>query len=270
MKPTLASALSGRLVGIIWGDAKAGKTTYACTLPGRKLIINFDPEGYSSIAHRKDVDVIDLSLASASEAIQNARKVGQYIIDEADNYTSIIVDSLTTLTELAMHDAVNRGVGKGKNGFVPTIDEPGLAGYGARNNAVNDVISRILRATGQTKKHCFFIAHMDDPEYTHDGKSIVQQTIMLSAKIRNGVALKVSEIYHISVEGTRRTLYVAPHGMKRPMGSRIFDTEICKKFVLYNGVDKPDEEREDSLCNIIATWKDDNFEKLKGLPKLSK
>ena len=41
MEATLASTLSARLVGILWGDAKTGKTTYACSLPGRKLLINF-------------------------------------------------------------------------------------------------------------------------------------------------------------------------------------------------------------------------------------
>lgn len=265
--PQNASALSGRLVGIIWGDAKSGKTTYACSLPGRKLLINFDPDGFSSIAYRDDVDVLDLSTMAATEAMISAKKAAQYIIESAGDYESVIVDSLTTLTELALHDAVAKGIGKGKGGFFPTIDEPGLASYGARNNGVNDVVSKILRATGQQKLNCFFIAHADDPEFTQDGKTIVQQTIMLSAKIRNMAGLKVSEIYHINIDGGRRTLYVAPFGVKKPMGSRIFDTEKFKKFSLDYDINEPDEEQPCSLQSIIKNWKDGGFKKLTGLPK---
>lgn len=267
MEAQNASGLSGRLVGIIWGDAKTGKTTYACSLPGRKLIINFDPEGFSSVAYRDDVDVIDLSNIAPKEAITAAKKAGTYIIENAEKYGSIIVDSLTTLTELSLRDAVERGVGKGKNGFVPTIDEPGLACWGARNNNVNDVVSKILRATGQTKLHCFLIAHADDPEFTQDGKTIVQQTIMLSAKIRNTTGLKVSEIYHLGQDANRRTIYLAPHGVKRPMGSRIFDTAKFKQFELKYDINKPDEEQPCALQCIVKKWQDDNYIKLTELPK---
>lgn len=267
MEATLASTLSARLVGILWGDAKTGKTTYACSLPGRKLLINFDPEGFSAIAYRDDVDVIDLSTMTASDAMNNARKAATFILENADKYQSIVVDSLTTLTELALHDAVSRGVGKGQGGFNPTIDAPGLAGYGARNNTVNDIVSRILRATGQKKMNCFFIAHADDPEFSKDGKTIVQQTIMLSAKIRNMAGLKVSEIYHVNVENGRRTVYLAPFGVKKPMGSRIFATETFKKFALEYNIDKPDEEQGCSLQRIIKDWQDGGFKKLTALPK---
>lgn len=266
MQPTMASALSGRLVGIIWGDAKTGKTTYACSLPGRKLLINFDPEGFSSVAYRDDVDVIDLSNMTATDALQNARKAAQYIVENSETYESVIVDSLTTLTELSLQDAVARGIGKSPK-FTPTIDAPGLTGYGARNNNVNDVISKILRGTGQKGLNCFFIAHADDPEFSQDGKTIVQQTIMLSAKIRNTAGLKVSEIYHLHTDNGRRTLYTAPFGVKRPMGSRIFDTEKVKKFELKYDINKPDEEQAQSLQCIIKEWKENGFKKLTNSPK---
>lgn len=264
--PQNASALSGRLVGIIWGDAKTGKTTWACSLPGKKLLVNFDPEGFSSIAYREDVDIIDLSQFTPTEAMRNADKVGGYILEHADDYESIIVDSLTSLTEIALHDAVAQGVGKSKQ-FTPTIDAPGLSAYGGRNNRVNSVVSKILRATGQKKKHCFFIAHADDPEYDKEGKTIIQQTIMLSAKIRNAAGLKVSEIYHINVDGDRTTVYLAPFGVKKPMGSRIFATKQFKQFRLEYNIDEPDEEQQCSLQSIVRAWQDGGFKKLTALPK---
>jgi phage nucleotide-binding protein len=260
------AALSGRLVGIIWGDAKTGKTTWACSLPGKKLLLNFDPEGFSSVAYRDDVDIIDLSTMTPTEAMREADKLGGFILENAEKYDSIILDSLTTLTEVAMHDAIEQKIGKSAS-FTPTVDAPGLAAYGGRNNRVNSVISKILRATGQTKLNCFFIAHADDPAYDKDGKTITHHTIMLSAKIRNAAALKVSEIYHLNMDGDRRTVYLAPFGVKKPMGSRVFDTAQFKSFRLEYDINKPDEEQQCSLQSIVTAWKAGGFKKLTNLPE---
>jgi len=56
-----ASNASNRFTALIWGPSGGGKTTLACTAPGRKLIVNFDPDGPASVAHRDDVDVLDYS-----------------------------------------------------------------------------------------------------------------------------------------------------------------------------------------------------------------
>jgi len=248
-----------RLAGIIWGDAKTGKTTWAMSLPGRKLLINFDPDGYLSVAHRNDFDLLDLSVLAPSEAISQGKKAATYIVENADKYESVIVDSLTTLTNLSLYDAVLRGIGK-SNIFIPTLEAPGLSGYGARNNNANDIVDKIMRATGQKKLNCFFIAHTDDPEYDKKGENIVQHTMMLSAKIRNAAAIKVSEIYHLSLgPNNRRVVYLSPFGNLKPMGSRIFDTKVVSRFDLKYDPEKPDVEQSDSLLRIIS-----KFEKTKG------
>ena len=265
MQVTSSDDIKPRTAGIIWGDSKTGKTTYAMTLPGRKLLVNFDPDGFSSVGYRKDFDIIDLSQLDAVSAIKDAKKVGTYIIENADKYESVIVDSLTTLTEASLHDAINRGIGKSA-AFTPTIDAPGLAGYGARNSTANDVISRILRATAQKNLHCWFIAHSDDPEYDKKGETIVQQTIMLSAKIRNIASLKVSEIWHMTND-SKRMMYLAPFGLKKPMGSRMFNTSKVDRFEVNYDIDKPDEEQPCSLANIIAGWTAGNLAKLTTAPK---
>lgn len=265
MEATNLKTLQTRHLGIIWGDAKTGKTTWAATLPGHKLLVNFDPDGFMSIADRDDIDVLNLAQYEAGEAINQGKKVGAYILENADKYDSVIVDSLTTLAEFAMYDAVKRGVGKSAS-FTPTIDAPGLSAYGGRNNNVNDVVGKIIRATAQKEMHCFFIAHSDDPEYDKDGKNIVQQTIMLSAKIRNMAALKVSEIYHINL-GTqnRRTVYLAPFGVKKPMGSRIFDTKQFPSFELKYDPAQPDAGQRDTLAAIFTAWDEGGRRKLTGL-----
>ena len=262
MEATPIQNVMSRLSGVIWGDAKTGKTTWAMSLPGKKLLVNFDPDGYYSVAHRTDFDLLDLSHFPPQEAMRQADKVGEYILKHKDEYQSVIVDSLTTLVEIALHDAVLSGVGKGRD-FVPTIDAPGLAAYGGRNNRVNSVLSRILRATSQATLNCFFIAHQDDPEFEKDGKTIVQHTMMLSAKIRNIQTLKMSEIYHIALaSGDRRVVYTAPFGVKKPMGSRIFDTRVVKKFDLVYDIDKSDEEQAHALSTIIKRWTDGGRVKL--------
>lgn len=254
------------MTGLLWGDAKAGKTTYAMSLPGKKLIINFDPDGFVAVAHRDDFDVLDLSQLDAQTAIEQARKAAVYIIENADAYNTVILDSLTTLAEASLHSAIARSIGASAH-FKPSIDAPGLAGYGARNNAFNDVVSRILRATAQTKMHCFYLAHTDDPEYDKKGENIVQQTIMLSAKMRNTSALKVSEVWHMTCnDSNTRTVYLAPFGVKKPMGSRMFDMKTVPKFTLSYTPDKDDSEQPHALANIYNTWVAGGMVKLKAAP----
>ena len=267
LEPMPIDSLYKRLSGIIWGDAKTGKTTWAMSLPGRKLLINFDPDGYVSVAHRNDFDTFDLANMPATEAISNAKKVASWIVENGDKYESVIVDSLTTLSSVALEDAVLRCIGKTKN-FTPTLEVPGLQGYGGRTTNVQSVVEKIMRATGQKGLHCFFIAHKDDPEFDEDGKNSVQQTLMLSAKIRTNAALIVSEIYQLSLApGNRRTVNLAPVGHLQPMGSRIFDTVKVPKFSLAYSPDIPDEEQPTSLMRIIAAHKAGGYAKLKGEPK---
>ncbi len=266
MQITSSSDIKHRFAGVIWGDAKCGKTTWAASLPGKKLIVNFDPDGFTTLSNRDDFDVLDLSQLPPVDAIKQAKKVGEHIIANPDDYQSVIVDSLTTLTEAAIYDAVQRQIGKSKT-FTPSIDAPGLSAWGARNTTVNEVNAKILRATAQKGVHCFFIAHADDPEFDENGKNIVQHTIMLSAKIRNNVGLKVSEIYHMTLgTGNRRTVYLAPFGYKKPMGSRIFDASKLPKFELNYDYNKPDAEQSHSLSSIFAAWENGGKQKLTAIP----
>ena len=46
---------------MLWGSSGSGKTTLAATAPGKKLWINFDPDGTSSLTNRDDILVLDLS-----------------------------------------------------------------------------------------------------------------------------------------------------------------------------------------------------------------
>ena len=249
-----------RMVGVLWGDAKVGKTTYAMSLPGKKLLINFDPDGYLSVANRSDFDLIDLSEMTALEAGNQAEKLGAYIVDNKDKYQSVVLDSLTTLVEMSLNYAIQKGVGK-SSGFTPSILTPGLSAYGGRNNIFNDVISRVLRATSLANMHVFMIAHNADALVDEKGNQI-SQTIMLPDKTRNMTALKSSEIWHINQTRSGRTIYVKPFGIKAPMGSRIINTDKLSSFVLNYDPSVPDADQPHALANIYQTWIDGDKQKL--------
>src|ERR1044072_4653379 len=58
---TPVGEVSSNMAILLWGEAGGGKTTLACTAPGNKLLVNFDPRGPSSVAYRSDVSVADYS-----------------------------------------------------------------------------------------------------------------------------------------------------------------------------------------------------------------
>lgn len=268
MLPIKSKDLIHRIAGVIWGDAKTGKTTWAASLPGKKLFINFDPDGFISIADRDDFSVIDLSSLPPLTAIEEAKKAAAFLLTpEADEFTSVVFDSLTTFATVATRVAVEKGYGK-STAFTPTMEAPGLAAYGARNTIMDDVIDRFLRASGQKKKHLFFIAHADDPVYSDDGKVALYQTIMLTGKVRNGTNLRVSEIYYLATaSGNRRMVYLAPFGILKPMGSRMFDTSKLDRFELKYDPNLSDEEQPHSLARIINQFFSNGCAKMTQLPK---
>ena len=55
---------SSRMSLLLWGQPGVGKTTLAATAPGKKLWVNFDPDGTDSVAQFENIDVVDLSGAS--------------------------------------------------------------------------------------------------------------------------------------------------------------------------------------------------------------
>lgn len=255
IEPVSAQLIETRLAGIIWGDAKTGKTTWAMSLPGKKLLVNFDPDGYLSVAHRDDLDILDLSALQPTDMIEEAKKAAAHIAASGDKYQSVIVDSVTSLVSASLQSAIAKGIGKSAI-FTPSLDAPGLVAYGARNNHTIDVVQKLLRATSRNKQHCFFIAHSDDPEYDSKGENIVNHTMMLSAKVRQTAGLSVSEIYHIALaSGNRRTVYLAPFGVKAPMGSRIFDTKAVPRFDLNYDIYKDDAEQPCALSNIFEEFR---------------
>lgn len=246
-----------RIAALIWGDFGTGKTTFAATAPGRKLLLNVDPDGYVAVSHRDDVvlaDLVPLDNRNFFVQLQNENPLGldEYLEQNPDIET-VILDSATALRDRAIHFAVDKGVGKSvKSGFVPTIEEPGMSAYGARNQIVLEVVSGLLRVTAKHKRHCIITAHEADPE--KDEKGIVLYiTMNLGGQLYQGVGYRLSEIWYFSQEpnSTRRRLAIRPTRLRRPMKTRMFVDNTEAEFFLNYDSTKPDKGQE-----TIAAWYD--------------
>src|SRR6186713_907657 len=103
---------------LLWGLAGCGKTTLAASAPGRKLLINFDPDGPVSLGARDDIVLIDLS--GERFGIVDAFKLDDdpllplgekkyrlsKIIEELE-ISTVIVDSVTAFSSLAVEKGIS-------------------------------------------------------------------------------------------------------------------------------------------------------------------
>jgi len=243
-----------RTAGLLWGKSKAGKTTFLTSLPGKKLFIMLDPDGDLSLPDRDDIDVLPLFSYETGEIIRYAeKKLPTFLRKNENKYESVILDSLSSLADRALEHAVDNKIGasKGssKSNFVPTLEEPGLAAYGARKQYILTIVSNMLRATGANSMHCWFTGHEGEAERDDKGNMIGDITLTLSGKTTNGIGKDVSEIWYLWQRDGKWTLAISPCRSKSPMGSRIFDVTGDPEFLLSfdpNGpLDQP---------HAIATW----------------
>ena len=101
---TRPGAAGGRINMLLWGKSGTGKTTLAATAPGTKLWINFDPEGTMSVAHRDDIQVLDLS-GDKNSVVEEFKKDDPLKLSKAINemeIDTIVVDSLSTYGDMAL------------------------------------------------------------------------------------------------------------------------------------------------------------------------
>lgn len=242
-----------RLTGICWGPPKAGKTSLLMTSPGKKLLVNIDPDGYTSIMQRDDYMVLDLAQFSHQEIVGLlTKKVPSQIEAMIKDGTlvegdTVVVDSLSSFGDAALMLAIANGVGAG-SGFKPSIETPGLSAYGARTQYILEAVRQILKATARGGLHCWFTAHMDTP--TNDkGGNFLYQSMTLSDKATSSVGLSISEIWFLDTNDKKRTLAVRPVRGRKPMGSRMFTQSGDAEFILKYDIDKPD-----TQPHSVATW----------------
>jgi hypothetical protein len=245
-----SSERKSRMSGVLWGKAKCGKSTFLTSLPGKKLFVMIDPDGDQSLPDREDIFILNMYEHDDATIMRFLRdKLPTMLRKNEDGFSSVVIDSLSTLATIALNEAIRTGVGE-SNKFKPSLDAPGLTAYGSRTNNIIDIVNKNLRATASVGQHCWFTSHEDEPK-TNDKGEFLYITMTQSGKAINGIGLNVSEIWHMTFHDKKWRIAVAPCRGKEPMGSRIFDVtgspEFALKFDISKGADQP---------HSLSTWYD--------------
>lgn len=252
---------------LLWGQAGCGKTVWACSTPGKKLLINFDPDGPSSLGARDDVIVIDLSgerytvvdkfrsdddplLPLGEKSFRLSR-----IIEELD-ISTVIVDSCTAYSQLA----VEKGLTVAPGAILERVS-PG--GYAARNAITLRMMTVVLRLTKRLQRNCIFITHEDDAGVRDKEGNLLHITLLLGGKLGQQVALQISEVWCMMDNGKERSVLIRPCRMRKPLKTRMFQAEKEVEFKLrYEQFGKEAPYGLHSLSSFIAEWEKGNYEKL--------
>ena len=219
---TPARELPANMAIMLWGEGGMGKTTLACTAPGRKLIVNFDPRGPTSVSIRDDVQVADYSTArditgefKKTDPFGLSKTVGQF-----DTY---IIDSLSSVQEQATRKGIEFVGGKA------SIERPSTGAYQARNALLLELVNNMLTFGEKHGKHVIFIAHEGAKDRNEEG-SVIGIPIMLGGQLSTLVGVKLSEIWAIYETSNKKTIAIRPCRSRGPMKTRMFQTTVSPEF----------------------------------------
>jgi hypothetical protein len=253
-----------RLSMLVWAPAGMGKTTLGMTMPGRKALINFDPDGPASLAPEvlkmeNDSRVFDLSGKEDSffARLKDHDPFGlEKVIDQFDSY---IFDSITSVTERTLARGID--VTKGA-----TLERPSPGAYMARNNLAINMIRNILQITGKHNKHVLFIAHEGAPQ-TNDEGSLIGYTMSLGGQLPSQAALRINECWPMFETGRNEKMIICRKSRLRdPAKSRMFDTTTRTEFEWKFNPNKWDDPNNMRIDKWFEQWKASGYAKLQ-LPK---
>jgi hypothetical protein len=276
---TQGSEQTPRFSSLIWGQAGCGKTTLAATAPGKKLWINFDPDGPSSVtglstlhagkdtALSHEIYVHDLS-GEHHKITEQFKKddhlgLGKLLSDETNGIETVVVDSVTRFAQLALENVVHRDIGKGGS-WSPSIETPGQTAYGARNILTYRMFTDIFTITKRHNKNVIFITHEAAP-HTNDKGETLFITMALGGQLPILGSAQLSEVWHVTDTPQGRKIAVKPCRGFKPMKTRMFTATTAEpEFVWNYDIMKPNTKME-----IATWWKDwnDNGGQKISLPK---
>lgn len=253
---TLSNAAPlARVSMLLWGEAGTGKTFFANTAPGKRLIINLDPDGYQSLPKDDQTYLFDLANEPSSYVVEQARTSDPFgikkILADDPAIQTIILDSVTKFAERATIHAIGKAPGS-------TFENPGPSAYGYRNRFTLQLVSNLLIATGTATKHLILICHEDVPVLNKDGQ-VESIPILLGGSLKQEVPLQISEVWHMRDTGSERRITIRSAGLRKPMKSRMFNTATGIEFTSSTKAD-PSRIRLDKL---IEEWYSKKLEQLK-------
>ena len=250
---------SERFTSLIWGQSGFGKTTLASTMPGRIALINFDPDGPSSIADADNVEVFDLSGTNMSivERMKGEDPLG--IKKSLDSFDSYIIDSLTTIAERTLAHGIK--ITKGA-----TIERPSPGAYGARNAIIVELVRNVLAITAAQKKHVTFIAH-EAPPSTNDEGLILDISLALGGQLPQNVSLRINEVWCMfETSKNEKMIIVRKARMRTPVKSRMFSTSVAPEFHWRWNADDRNDPDNMWIKDWYEQWEQNDYRKL-PLPK---
>lgn len=225
---TTADKVPSNMAILLWGEAGSGKTTLACTAPGNKLLINFDPRGPSSVAYRGDVSVADYS-GHGTRIVEEFKKSDPFGLSKViDAYDTLVVDSLTTVGDLGVARGIelNAGTG-GRVGAI--VERPSPAAYQARNNLVLALVTNMLRLCGLYNKHLVVVAHEGAKE-KDDNNQVVSIPMYLGGQLPAQASVRFSEVW--ALYELQRIKHIAIRACRHrgPIKTRMFVTTGQPEF----------------------------------------
>lgn len=242
---------------LLWGSAGCGKTHFANTAPGKRLWINFDPDGTASLPPSDDTLLLDYA-NEPDRVVEEVKSINPFDLDGAfkahPEIETVVVDSVTAFSSRSVAYSVGRAPGA-------AFENPGIAGYGFRNRFTLALAKSVLLATGKHNKHVIFICHEDVPSKNKDG-DVINITILLGGSLVEEVPLQISEVWHMKDFGDERRITVRNAGLMKPMKTRMFDTNTGIGFAASNKVNPSKVQ----LSTIFNEWRDKGYQKI-SLPK---
>lgn len=248
-----------RVSMLLWGSAGCGKTTFANSAPGKRLYINFDPDGTTSLPVSDDTLLLDYS-SEPDRVVDEVKSINPFgleqIFKDHPDIQTVIFDSVTAFATKATAYSVGH-----KNAPGAAFENPSMSGYGFRNRFTLGLCKSLLLVTGKHSKNLILIAHEDVPK-TNDKGEIQRITILLGGSLPEEVPLQISEVWHMRDTGTERRISVRPSGLTKPMKSRMFNTTTESEFVASTKA-IPSKVK---LSDLFDLWRQNKYDKIE-LPK---
>lgn len=248
-----------RMSMLLWGTPGCGKTWFANTAPGKRLFLNFDPDGTQSLPFSEDTLVQDWS-SEPDRCIEEVKSVNPFDLEGTfkahPDISTVIVDSVTAFTTRAVAHSLGHKSAPGS-----VFENPGPAGYGFRNRFSLGLCKSVLQVTGKHNKHVIFICHEDVGSKDKEG-TIVHVTLLLGGTLPREVPLQISEVWRMQDKTLSRIVQVRNTGVYEPMKTRMFDNTQGAEFTISTKA----EPAKIKLADLFEKWREAGYNKL-DLPK---